>query len=343
MTFLDALTLDVESRVVSRETESRFSRFSCVSLVGRVVRVLAPLDVNAEDSLAVVIWPSLAGVEFIVLALARVSDAHRPAVVNAVCVLYRADLDHLSRHIAFPAWLTPDDAPLVLEALCSVAERAGASLFEHLPPAFAECLPRAGPAPEAVPVAGPAFAVCAARARDARDHSDVADLAPRLYQALVELDERLADAFGFEVLRWAVCYGDLPRATLAVRAFAGFLFPAGTIVVGLFARVLWILSDALAGLPSEAVAYFAAVHRALVGVANAQTEAGMVEADSALFWMAAECLHCTAAAHAPVFEAAMEVVLLHVNTPALFVGVAHPSPFARGQSTDRVFWKFHQT
>jgi hypothetical protein len=93
---LEALTLDPETRSVSHDTDVSFMRFSCVSLIERVAQVLAPLDINAEDSLSFVIWPSLAvlsGCEFlllVLLSLARNSSEYRfvkysiPLIIRSV-------------------------------------------------------------------------------------------------------------------------------------------------------------------------------------------------------------------------------------------------------------------
>jgi hypothetical protein len=58
--FIDSLALDLENRVVSNATDVQFIRFSCCSLIERLVAMLKPLDVHAEDSLRFSIWPSLA-------------------------------------------------------------------------------------------------------------------------------------------------------------------------------------------------------------------------------------------------------------------------------------------
>jgi hypothetical protein len=177
------------------------------------------------------------------------------------------------------------------------------------------------------------------------DYVDVSEIAARFFHVLSDLDKRWADAFGLEVLRWAVCCGDIHRAIIYTRAFTGVLRPSTTVVIGLFARDLWILSDALSHVQTSEdislfIEYFAAVHNVMRGITAAHAEAGMLEADSALFWMAAESIRCNSANFAPIFESAMEVILLHLRSPILFAGITRP--FARGQFTPRVFWKFHQ-
>jgi len=121
-----------------------------------------------------------------------------------------------------------------------------------------------------------------------------------------------------------------------LKAFQGFLYPSTNVVIGLFARSLWILSDALSQLTKQNplmdctayIEYFASINHVLLAIAGSQYKMNVLGTNSAIFWIAAETLKCNKENQSIIFDTAMEVILFHISAQIEF--------------SQRVFRKFHQ-
>ena len=114
--WITSIQLDLENRVVSKNTDFVFLRFSCSSLVEKLLSVFEPLSSRVEDSLGILMWQSLAkksNFEFIIntlLHLVLQSNKHAPSTVMAIIeTLYVSDpeatLYCLVQHLSFMYWL----------------------------------------------------------------------------------------------------------------------------------------------------------------------------------------------------------------------------------------------
>ena len=114
--WITSISLDLENRVVSKNTDFVFLRFSCSSLVEKLLSVFEPLSSRVEDSLGILMWQSLAkksNFEFIIntlLHLVLQSNKHAPSTVMAIIeTLYVSDpettLSCLVKHLSFMYWL----------------------------------------------------------------------------------------------------------------------------------------------------------------------------------------------------------------------------------------------
>jgi hypothetical protein len=389
-----SFSLDLDSRVVSSQTEPMFMRFSCCSLIERLVTMLRPISHDADDSWVMVVWPSFvirSGFEFVLLALVGIATSSpelHESVQLIVLALYRTDpttvLDCLGKHLSFMFWLNNvlrstvvtgsvvsdmlanDDSDesttipinlFVLSIIASIAEENVTAVVRDLPVIFSSCIlnhellrPMLLRILKAIEVAMGPDTPAMVHDLIRIEYKSVAEQAVRLYQILFQLNPKLSDAFGLEILRWGACCGDIIKATHALQAFAGFLFPANPAVVGLFARCLWILSEGLALVTakdpsydySNYVSYYAAVNAVLLRIAQLQFDEKVLETDSGIFWIAIELLRCNKRAQAPIFESALEILLFHLEIPELFSQVQKPSAqFCSAKFTSRVFWKFH--
>jgi hypothetical protein len=325
------------------------------------------------------------------IEIAETDSTRQDSVTWAIITLYKTSpeeiLDFLVRHLSFMFWLNhfvhtpvdissvlPDilpaedmessgkaDTPLsvfLLKILASIAEKNVSEILGHLPVIFSACLQHyelLKPlmirillsielqfGTEAPPMVHDLTRI---------DYKDKSEVSFRLFQLLLDLDQDLAALFGLEILRWGTCCGNIQRAKIAIEAFKGFIYPSTNVVVGLFSRCFWILSESLCEVTMENpefdysnyIDYFVEMMRVLLGIAGSQLENNMLGANSSIFWIACEALKCNKQRQTKLFEAAMEVVLFHIAIPNLFLAVENQSgQILPGQFSSRVFRKFHQ-
>ena len=392
---IESVRLDLENRRVSSQTERTFMRFSCCSFVERLVKLLTPLDIDAEDSLLLSIWPSLAarsGFEFVLLSLIG-STTSSPdvckSVMTVIATLYRSDpaivLDCLTKHLSFYFWLndavvvplthttmlsemlSKDDAAdgepvsqtvFIFETLVCIAEDNVAGLIPYLPVMFAACVLNQDR------LRGMLLQILRSIARHLDqmtppmvhdlirfETNDISDLAAKLYNVLEDLKPSLADDFSIEILKWAMCCGDAHIAKCAVQAYSGFLYPCNVVVIGLFARIFWILSTALAQVTQADsnvdvichIEYMSSIVQCLYQMAQIEVRTEDTNGIVSIFWMATECLRCTDPKCQDIFDAALQTIIFLAQFRDLFSLLRDPSaPYQMNQFTPNVFWKYHK-
>ena len=392
---IESIRLDLENRCVSNQTERTFMRFSCCSFVERLVKLLTLLDIDAEDSLILAIWPSLAarsGFEFVLLALigsANSSPELHKSVTTVISTLYRADpvivLDCLTKHLSFFFWLNDavrmplthknmlnemlakDDTAeeesvsqsvFIMQTLVCIAQDNVAGLVPYLPVLFAACVLNYEQ------LGSMLIQILRSIARHMDyltppmvhdlirfETSDIADLTAKLSTVLDNLRPSLADSFGMEILRWAICCGDAQIATSAVQAYSGFLYPRESVVIGLFARVFWIMSTALAQVTqsdptydvSHHINYMSEVLHTLHEMAQVELHEEDTNSIISIFWMATQCLQCHQCPYQPIFDRALEIIIFFMHFQELFSLLRDPSsPYQPNQFTVNGFWRYHK-
>ena len=74
---------------------------------------------------------------------------------------------------------------------------------------------------------------------------DNAEITKCLTNLLYSYNQQMAADFGHELLKWALCCGDVKRATIAIRAYSGNTSEISLLVIGLLSRSMWTVSDAI--------------------------------------------------------------------------------------------------
>lgn len=402
---INSITLDLENRVVSSQSDIAFMKYSCCSFIEKLLTVLTPYDqCEPEDSIVLSIWPSLAlrsNFEFILLALIGIaaSKQRQQSVIIVISTLYQTNstivLDCLCKHLSFMYWLhstvrspsftssasftsNPQDIEnllgisntneqedslnlFIMQAIVSITSEYAMGIISYLPIIFANCVINFA---EMEPYLhkilinmetqmghdAPAVLHDLIRIKNRKSEK----LAYSLYKLLLSINSKLGMEFGLEILRWGLCCGDIAKATCALRAYKGFLFPSNITTIGLITRTLWILSRSLREITLKNpnfnfnmyADYFAACLEVLHGVAAIQYESGIFISISTIFWISVELLNCNAKSQSVIFEAALNTLEFFFERPAIFSLLTkdnnHPGESSRVQLTKIVFWKFHQ-
>lgn len=316
-------------------------------------------------------------------------ELHKP-VVAVISALYKTDmsavLDCLTKHLSFSFWLneticTPlthktmlkemlskdDDYDeheqvlqglFVLEVLASIAEDDLAGVIPSLPIIFTACVLNIEKFGRVLNQILRSISRHMGHDTPPMVHdllrfptTDITQLSSKLYKVLLDMKANLAEPFCLEILRWSICCGDIQIARTAVRAYSGFLEPNNVVLVGLFARVLWILSTALSQVTeadaeydaSSYVEYVSEVLRALYRMAEVHLQRKDYAVTIGIFWIATECLLCHQKAYESIFDAALQIIVLIMQYPEMFELLKDPSrPCEMWHFTPNFFWKYHR-
>lgn len=114
----------------------------------------------------------------------------------------------------------------------------------------------------------------------------------------------------------------------------------GNLVVGLCTRALWYVT--LAGtyqFEQSYVDYVSSMLLTLKAIANSFIEKNTLAYDSAMFWIAADCLRCK---HVNIFSSALDLLEIYLLDPALFSKVEINDKSDHSKFTKNIFWKYHQ-
>lgn len=181
-------------------------------------------------------------------------------------------------------------------------------------------------------------------------HEFLVQLSRSITDFLLVLDPKMAKQMGLELLQWGLCYGDTVRAARAIACYRGNMSFSDTLVVGLTARVLWYVTDALRIIPADESTdcrasyyiYIAEHLRNLRCIAESFQENGTLGTDSALLWIAVESMKCNTKSTQVIFEAALELFQFIVSSPNIFHFLAVGKDYATQMLTTGIFTKFHQ-
>lgn len=370
--WIASISLDLENRVVSRTTDFIFLRFSCFSFVEKVLSIFEPLSSKVEDSLGIVIWQSLAkksSFEFVInallsLALSSESPQTAPTVSAIIQTLYIAEpervVDILVKHLSFMYWLhsdifgglisnkkiTNDDGDslshgrLIFEILLEIARGSAAVMLKHLPTLCAfVLLHRCDTLRNIVRMIFTEVAQQLGRKAPQRieiitheiEKSRV-QLASSFFNLMNDFDPSLASEFALSILRWALCCGNIKKATFAVQAYTGLpVPPPEPNIVGLFSRALWIVCGALSEIEDTNSAtpelnYVAEIVGAFHSMAVISEEKGVLTHNPALFWVPAELLKLNSGKQSPIFNMALKALCFYFEKPSLFEAVSGLNP-----------------
>ncbi|EAY02920.1 hypothetical protein TVAG_040700 [Trichomonas vaginalis G3] len=283
--WINSISLDLENRVVSRNTDFIFLRFSCFSFVEKVLSIFEPMSRKVEDSLGIVIWQSLAkksSYEFVInallsLALNSENSQTQPTVAAIIQAFYVADpekvVDILVKHLSFMYWLHNDifgglivnkvksdnddnlsHGRLIFSILLEISRTSAAVILKHLPVLCGFVLIHKCDTLKTI-VRKIFTEVQQQLGRKAPQRLEIitheldnnrVQLATSYYNLMNDFDPNLANEFTLCLLRWALCCGNIKKSTLAVQSYTGLpVNPPEPNIVGLFSRAFWIVTSAL--------------------------------------------------------------------------------------------------
>ncbi|OHT03428.1 hypothetical protein TRFO_06657 [Tritrichomonas foetus] len=162
-------------------------------------------------------------------------------------------------------------------------------------------------------------------------------------------DEALLKQYEMQLLQWALCCGDLMRATNALFCLQGSITLFDNEVIGLFSRALFSVAECAAFLYNERHAditiyayYMRALLLTLKPIALYHANKNTLFTVSSIMWIAIESLKCNTPDLSSVFEAALELFNVFLYHPELFSLISYKKEYTGGQFTPGVFWKYHE-
>ena len=169
------------------------------------------------------------------------------------------------------------------------------------------------------------------RLNEADLNTFLAPLAREISNFFLAYNIEMADQYGLELLRWGLCSSDVDRAALALKCYENNLTGLTPELIGIIARTCWIFCESayyLSRKGKDVSSYTNYVKSALslfLAIAQVQYEEGWIASDSAIFWMAIECLRCNTAPFIPIFTQALHLLIFYLSIPNLFAYVSGQS------------------
>ena len=167
---------------------------------------------------------------------------------------------------------------------------------------------------------------------------------------LESISPEIADGFGLEILKWALCCSNLQRASFAMICYKGNLTITGTLLVGLISRAIWYCYDAIKYIFNESkdtnpnltayTRYISECYRTLYVLASLQMEAGTIGACPTFLWIAIEGVKCNSPCLSSIFDASLEL-LEYLLYPELFNYINGKSQYSAMCYSSHMFTKYH--
>lgn len=166
-----------------------------------------------------------------------------------------------------------------------------------------------------------------------------------------KFDPKLQKAYSEELLKWSLCDGKLLRASIALKAFQGAIYQLDTVTIPLAARAILNVSRTLENLLKskqggssqfECILYISSFLKTLLYHAKLLERDKILYSDTAIFWIAMECLKFNTLALTPIFSSSIKVLTFYFDHSSLFESLNHSASYDGTQFAEKSFWEFHQ-